>query len=219
MKELKNKIFVIPNEDKMWHEQPSNNLCSFPHPFRICFVAPPNSGKSLILKNILVQTEPPFEEIYLVHNDPDTSEYDTIDVKYLDSALPTIDEFDPTKKNLLIIEDIDFRNMAKSEKTILDRHMGCHSTHKNISIMITAQDGFNLPPSIRRMCSVLCLWKGHDLNALTILSNRFGIKTKDLKYFFEKVATGKYDFIVIDTHREGKLRIRKNLTEPIEYIC
>ena len=96
--------------------------------------------------------------------------------------------------------------------------MGCNSTHKNISIMITAQDGFNLPPSIRRMCSVLCLWKGHDLSALTIMSSRFGIKSKDLRYFFEKIATGKHDFIVIDTHRGGKLRYRKNLTEPIDYV-
>ena len=50
------------------------------------------------------------------------------------------------------------------------------------------------------------------------MSNRFGIKTKDLKYLYEKMATGKHDFIVIDTHRDGKLRIRKNLIEPVDYI-
>ena len=154
----------------------------------------------------------------MVHNDLETEEYNNIDLTYVDDVIPTIDEFDSTKKKLLIIEDIDYRNMPKSEKTLLDRHMGCNSTHKNISIMMTAQDGFNLPPSIRRMCSVLCLWKGHDVNALTIISSRFGIKAKDLKYFFDKIANGKHDFIVIDTHRDGKLRIRKNLTEPIEYI-
>jgi len=88
--------------------------------------------------------------------------------------------------------------------------MGCNSTHKNISIMMTAQDGFNIPPSIRRMRSVLCLWKGHDVNALTILSSRFGIKTKDFKYFLDRIATGKYDFIVIDTHRLENLGYEKN---------
>ena len=215
---MKNKLFIMPNEDKIWHEQASDNLCSFPHPFRICFIAPPNAGKSLILKNILIQTQPPFEAIYLVHNDKDSAEYNNIDLTYFDDKIPSIDEFDSTKKNLLIIEDIDFKNMKKTDKSILDRHMGCNSTHKNISIMLTAQDGFNVPPSIRRMCSVLCLWKGHDLTALAIMSSRFGIKAKDLKYFFEKVATGKHDFIVIDTHREGKLRIRKNLIEPVDYI-
>ena len=148
----------------------------------------------------------------------DTKEYDDIDLEYLDNVIPTIDEFDTTKKNLLIIEDIDYKNMNRNTKSILDRHMGTNSTHKNISIRMTCQDSFSIPPSIRRMCSVLCLWKGHDLNALTIMSNRFGIKTKDLKYFFEKIATGKHDFIVIDTHREGKFRIRKNFFEPIEYI-
>ena len=122
MKSLKNKIFVIPNEDKMWHEQPSDNLCSFPHPFRCCLIAPPNSGKSLILKNIMVQTQPPFEKIYLVHNDVETQEYNNIDLEYLDNAIPSIEEFDPTRKNLLIIEDIDYKNLPKAEKSMLDRH-------------------------------------------------------------------------------------------------
>ena len=173
MNKLKNKLIVLPNEDKLWHEEPTNDLISFPHPFRICLIAPPNSGKSLILKNILLHIEPPFEAIYLVHNDVDTQEYNNIDLEYIDNTIPSIDEFDSTRKNLLIIEDIDFKNMNKAQKTILDRHMGTNSTHKNISIMLTAQDGFNVPPSIRRMCSVLCLWKGHDLNALTIMSSRF----------------------------------------------
>ena len=179
MKNIKNKIFVIPNEDKLWHEQPSDDLCSFPHPFRVCYIAPPNSGKSLILKNVIIHTQPIFEAIYLVHNDVETKEYETLDLEYIDDVIPTIDEFDSSKKNLLIIEDVNFRNMSKAEKSILDRHMGCNSTHKNISIMLTAQDAFCIPPSVRRMCSVLCLWKGHDLNALAIMSSRFGIKTKD----------------------------------------
>ena len=45
-----------------------------------------------------------------------------------------------------------------------------------------------------------------------------GCNQKIKKYFFEKIATDKYDFIVIDTHREGKLRIRKKLAQPIEYF-
>ena len=87
MKEFKNKIFVIPNEDKIWHEKVPDNLCSFPHPFRICFIAPPNSGKSMILKNVLIQCDPPFEKIYLVHNDVETQEYNTIDLEYIDDQL------------------------------------------------------------------------------------------------------------------------------------
>ena len=106
---LPNKIINLPIADKEWHEQPSSDLGSFPHPFRICFIAPPNSGKSLALKNVLVRTTPNFEAIYLVHNDVDTKEYNDIDLEYLDNVIPTIDEFDTTKKNLLIIEDIDYK--------------------------------------------------------------------------------------------------------------
>ena len=47
--------------------------------------------------------------------DVDTSEYSTVDLANLDNVIPQIDEFDPTKKNLLNIEDIDYRNMPKSQ--------------------------------------------------------------------------------------------------------
>ena len=53
---------------------------------------------------------------------------------------------------------------------------------------------------------------------LTVVFHPRNNKTKDLKYFFDRIATGKYDFIVIDTHPTGKLRIRKNLIEPIDYV-
>ena len=142
------------------------------------FNRPPNSVKSLILKNVLIHVDPPFEAIYLVHNDVDTSEYSTVDIANLDNVIPQIDEFDSTNKTLLIIEDIDYRNMKRSDKTILDRHMGTNSTHKNITIMMTAQDGFSIPASIRRMCSVLCLWRGHDLKSLAIMSSRSVLKRK-----------------------------------------
>ena len=41
MSNHKNKLIVIPNEDKTFHEKvDETNLCNFPHPFRMILCGP-----------------------------------------------------------------------------------------------------------------------------------------------------------------------------------
>jgi len=214
---LKNKLIILPNEDKLFHEDPDyDNLCNFPHPFRMILAGPPNVGKTNVIYNILLHKNPPFERKIIFHNYPSTKEYNNIDAKYVEE-LPNIDDIDAEIRNIIIIEDVDYRNLNKNQKSLLDRYFGVFSTHHNISIMITAQDAFSIPAPIRRMCSHLVLWRSHDLNALSILSNRFNIKTKDLKYIFDHVCKNKHDSLLIDTMRDNKHRLRKNIFELIPY--
>ena len=212
-----NKLIILPNEDKLFHEEPDyNNLCNFSHPFRCCVVGPPNCGKSNTIYNILLNQEPSFERIFLLHNDESTKEYQSIDCEYI-QELPPIEEIDPEVKNLIIIEDIDPKNIKRDQRSLLDRYFGCFSTHHNISIIMTAQDPFAIPAAIRRMCSHVILWKNHDLNSLTILSSRFNIKAKDLKYIFDHICKDKHDSLLIDTTVNNKYRLRKNVYELIDY--
>ena len=215
---LQNKLIVLPNDDKHFHEEPDyNDLGNFPHPFRLVLAGPPNVGKTNVIYNILLHKSPPFERIIIYHNDPSTIEYQNIDAEYVEELLP-IDDIDSEVRNLIIIEDVDFKNIhSKSQKSLLDRYFGCFSTHHNISMILTAQDPFSVPANIRRMCSHLILWKNHDLNSMAILSSRFNIKSKDLKYIFEHICKDKHDSLLIDTMRDGKYRLRKNVYETIEY--
>ena len=59
--------------------------------------------------------------------------------------------------------------------------------------------------------------ENHDLNSLTILSSRFNIKAKDLKYIFDHICKDKHDSLLIDTTVNNKYRLRKNVYELIDY--
>jgi len=217
MLKLKNKLLVLPNEDKLFHEEPDyTDLCNFPHPFRLILSGPPNSGKTNVIYNILLHKKPPFERVIIFHNDPSTKEYQNIDAEYIEELMD-IDEIDPEVRNIIIIEDVDYKNLNRNQRSLLDRYFGVFSTHHNISIMLTSQDAFSVPASIRRMCSHLILWKSHDMNAMSILSSRFNIKTKDLKYIFDHICKDKHDSLLIDTMRDNKHRLRKNIFEIIPY--
>ena len=219
MNKHKTKLVVIPNEDKHFHEVPDMiNLCNFPHPFRLVLVGPPNVGKSNTVFNILISKKPAFERIIILHNDPSTQEYQAVDAEYVEE-LPSIDKIDPEVKHLIIVEDIDYRNMpgGRYQRSLLDRYFGVFSTHHNISIIITAQDCFAIPASIRRMCSHVCMWRNHDINSMTIIASRFGLKARDLKYIFDHICTDKHDSLLIDTMRDGQYRLRKNIYECIPY--
>ena len=61
---LPQKIINIPNVDNMWHELPDkNDLCNMPHPSRVILCAPPNTGKTLIVKILLLHKMPIYDRI------------------------------------------------------------------------------------------------------------------------------------------------------------
>ena len=212
---LPQKIVVLPNEDKKFHESvDETNLCNFPHPFRMILCGPPNTAKTNTIYNILLNTKPCFERIIIFHNDPTSKEYQNIDCDYVEE-LPIIDDIDENIKNLIIIEDIDYKNIKKDQKSLLDRYFGCFSTHHNISIIITSQDSFSIPASIRRMCSHVMLWKNHDITSMNVLASRFGLKSADLKYIFNHICKEPRDSLLIDNTR--KQRLRKNIYEVISF--
>ena len=111
MSNHKNKLIVIPNEDKTFHEKvDESNLCNFPHPFRMILCGPPNTGKTNTIYNISLNKKPCFDRIIVYHNDPTSKEYQNIDCDYVEE-LPIIDDIDENIKNLIIIEDIDYKNI------------------------------------------------------------------------------------------------------------
>ena len=212
----KNEIFVLPNVDKLNHEVPDmENLANLPKPHRTILCAEPNLGKSNIIKNILYNANPPYERIVIFHSDPTSKEYSDINAEYIDE-IPEVDCFDENIKNLLILEDISFKRLQKSQKELVDRYYGCFSTHHNISIISTFQRAFSCPPEIRDMSNIMLLWKTKNLNALSQLSSRLGIEADDLKYIFKNICNDKYDFLTIDNSRPT-CRLRKNLFEIIDY--
>ena len=210
---LPQKIIPIHCADKKNHEKwhKGRDLMDIPAPARICCLAPPNSGKTCFIKNMIIRSKPMFEEIYIVHYDSDgTNEYFDVDGIML-SELPDPKSFDPDKKKLLILEDLEYSQMDKESKRRLDRLFGYTSTHKFMTVILTAQDSFRVPAICRRCSTVFVLWKNPDSDSMAQVARKTGLRGKDLIEIFNKFMPNRYDSLMIDlSHPDPTYRLRKN---------
>jgi replication-associated recombination protein RarA len=209
---LPNELIIIENPDKTWHEKwtTNRNMLNIPHPFRALMLGPPNNGKTMVIKNILVRAKPAFEEIFVIHADPNfTKEYDDIEVNMLDE-IPPLEEWEGEVKTLVIIDDIDLTQLNKEQKKNLNRLFGNVSTHKNISVMLTSQDPFNVPPSIRRMSNLFILWKSKDLDSLSQIARKAGMTSEDMRNLFNTILSERFDSLWIDSTTDTPFPMRKN---------
>lgn len=209
---LPDKLIIMSNPDKFFHEAwtKKRNLVNIPHPFRMVLFGPPNVGKSTVCLNILLRADPPFEEVFLVHCDGDyTKEYDNIDCEFLDE-IPAPSDFRGAVKTLVILEDLEFKQMPKDQKRNLDRLNGYVSTHKNISTMLCAQDSFNVPPSVRRNCNFWVIWKSPDIDNMSAICRRTGLNKKQFMGIFDKLLPDFHDSLWVDMTPGTRAKLRKN---------
>ena len=199
-KRLPKEIIPIKNPDKGWHEKwtPHRDPLNLPHPFRAVLLGKPNSGKTTVMKNILIRCKPIFEEVLIVHCDAEgTHEFDDVDGEMIDH-IPPPDELDPDVKRLVILEDLEYSSMPKEEKAALDRLFGYASTHKNTSVMLTAQDGFSIPAICRRCCNLWVIWRIDCTDSLKAIGRRFGMKSKVFETIFDAFLIDKKDSLWVD---------------------
>lgn len=217
---LPDKIIPIKNKDKLWHESwhKNRNLLDIPHPYRGVILGPPGVGKSTTVKNLLVRAKPEFEEIYLIHCDVEnTKEYDDLDVEKL-QEIPEPSEWSGERKTLVILDDLEFKLMPKDQKRCLDRLYGYCSTHLNISVVLCAQDSFNVPPSVRRCASLWILWKISDIDSLMTIARKCGMKTSHFKMIFDRLMKDHHDSLWIDLSKGSPMKHRKNGYEAINLL-
>jgi hypothetical protein len=216
-RKLPNKLIIINNPDKKFHEKwyPRRNPLNIPHPFRCLAIGPPNSGKTLVIKNILLRARPKFKQVIVIHCDGGTSEYKDVGATML-SEIPDADDWghDGIKK-LVIVDDLELKNMDKTQKRNLDRLFGYVSTHCNVSVILTSQDGFNVFPAVRRCSNVQIMWRTPDLDSLGCLSRKVGLNSKDLKILFDRHMKSKHDSLWLDQTNNSPYPLRLNGFEMI----
>ena len=216
---LPNRLIPIKNADKAFHEKwhKGRNRLNFPHPFRACLMGPPNMGKSTTVKNIILRSKPEFEEIFVIHCDPEyTKEYDDLGENLVMLAeIPSPDEWEGQVKTLVIIDDLELKTLSKEQKRNLDRLYGFVSTHKNISVCLCSQDPFNIPPIVRRCSNLWVLWRGSDLDSTAMIARKSGLKPNDFKYMFDHLLTEQRDSLWIDMTSGSPYPLRKNGFEII----
>lgn len=220
--QIPDKIIALPNPDKFFHEkwEPGRNKLNIIHPFRCCLLGNPNVGKTTIIKNILLRAKPEFEEVIVIHCDGDyTKEYDDLGLNTpILSKIPPPEWWKGQVKTLVILDDLEFKQMGKEEKRNLDRLFGFVSTHKNISICLGSQDFFNLPPIVRRCSNLFILWRPNDLDSLNNISRKCGIPSLTMKKLFNNHIKEKRDSLWVDLTDNTPYKIRKNGFEIINII-
>ena len=214
------KIIPFENHDKTFHERwyAGRDWLDIPHPFRMLLAAKPNGGKTTVILNIILRVacgKTPFEKIVVVHCDPNTTkEYQDIEHEPR-AEVPSPDEFDPQQKTLCILEDLNYIGMRKEQRGYLERLVGYASTHKNVSVMVTAQDPFRLLPAVRRCMNVFVLWNNHDQDMLRTLARKTGKSEDILKHVFTTHCREPHDSVWIDLTPHSPAPFRKNGYEKV----
>ena len=216
---LPNKIIPMPNADKKFHERwdEGRNMLNIPHPYRLVAVGPPNSGKTTVVKNLLLRAKNEFKEVFVIHCDGQfTKEYDDVDVEMLDHIpLPT--HWEGLVKTLVIIDDFDLTTLDKQQRGNLDRLFGYVSTHKNISVILCSQNFTNVPPIVRRCANFFVIWRTNDLNAMSNVGHKSGLEPAKFKSIFYNDMKNSRDSLWIDLTDNSPYPVRKNGYEVIDF--
>lgn len=216
---LPNKLIAMPNPDKKFHEHwdDNRNMLNIPHPYRLVCVGKPNVGKTTVVKNLLLRARPEFEEVFVIHCDGGyTKEYNDIDTEIL-NHIPPPDSWEGEVKTLVIIDDLDLTNLSKEQKGNLDRLFGYCSTHKNISVVLCSQNFTNIPAICRRCANFFVIWKTNDMDAMSGVGRKSGLKPDKFKSIFYNDMKGHRDSLWIDLTDGSPYPVRKNGFEVIEY--
>ena len=206
------------NPDKKMHDKPSNDKTAlFPlHPFRALFVSMPGGGKRQACLELIGRHPKPFGTITVMHLDPKgTTEYDILgdNAKMIgENDLPDASTFDRSKRNLLIIDEINIADKKPACKKAFGRLFNYCSTHCSLSIICQVQDAFTLPVSCRRAMNHWALWRSSDSLVMNTLGRRLGIK--QLADIFDELQLGPHEFVWCDLSGNGP-RLRKGLTQVI----
>jgi hypothetical protein len=213
---LPKQIIALSNADKSWHEvwTPGRDLLNIPHPFRAVLMGPPNSGKTTVVKNILMRADPPFTRMVVIYPDGGgfTSEYKDCGELEMMGRIPAPEEWDGKDKTLCVVDDFELKSLSKEQRSNLDRLVGHVSTHRNVSVCICNQDVYNAPPIVRRCANLFILWKPKDVVSMQTFASRTG---EDLQQLFD-MTTSRFDSIWIDMTVDSPAPLRLNGYEIID---
>lgn len=215
-RKLPQKIIALDNADKSWHESwaPGRDLLNIPHPFRAVLMGPPNSGKTTVVKNILMRADPPFTRMVVIYPDGGgfTDEYKDCGELEMLGRIPAPEEWDGKQKTLCVVDDFELKSLSRDQRANLDRLVGHVSTHRNVSVCICNQDAYNAPPIVRRCANLFILWKPKDIVSMQTFASRTG---EDLRELFN-LTTSRFDSIWIDMTVDSPAPLRLNGYQLIE---
>lgn len=207
------KVFTNADKDPIHEDHDLKNLANHIRSSRILLSGPPHSGKSNILKNLIINQSPEFDEIYLFCADPDTKEYEQLDVKMVSCTDELPRKFEPDVKNLVIFEDLDYSGLTKKDISDLDRYLRVVASHKGVSIYMCCQNFWSLPAKMRRKVDVYYITRSDDAT-MSMLGRNFSIDKKKFRYLIDTYLSKNYDSLCFDSSGHP-IKIRHNVFTPV----
>jgi hypothetical protein len=187
------------------------------HPFTALISGPTGSGKTQFTLKLIKQSDklvtPPPQEIvwcYGVYQDAFT---ELTNVRFIE-GLPDINEFDGSKRILLVIDDLMHE---ANEKVAQIFTKGSH--HKNISILFLTQNIFHSSKHNRTMnlnSHYIVLFKNpRDIGQVSILGRQMFPKPKFFEEAFKDATARPYGYLFVDLkpNTDEQLRVRTNIFE------
>ncbi len=128
-KTLPDKFIILACPDKKNAEKwfSGRSLANFPCSSRILLAGRPDSGKSTVIKNILLHAEPLYERLIVVCCTKETKDYDLLEPHLVLDKLPSIESFDRRRKNCLIIDDYKPKTTQERHRWIAFLVMSLHT--------------------------------------------------------------------------------------------
>ena len=226
---MPSKLMVFDSADKADHENwdcpPNRGMAQFPRPWRCINIAGVSCGKTSLTKNLIIHGD--FDRIVLIHLDPDTQEYEDLELPPEDilSEIPGIEFFDPPEPDdpneepkpyftLVVMEDLDF-DQNKYEKAAASKLFRYISTHRNVSCCLNFQNFTSLPPIVRRLSNIFNVYRMDDLVQCDIVGRRIGLKKGVLNEMINQLCETRFDFITFDKTTGSPFPLRKNLFEVV----
>lgn len=219
-KKIPKEIILLKSGDKEHREKwfSGRDLMDFPGgSFRAIISGPPSSGKTNLIKNILIKANPLYDRVYLVHFDPYSRDYEDADVDVLeDGELPQNDDIDASMKNLIIFEDINYDSLTKEQKLDLASLFKYVSSHKNCNIIWSCHDPVTgIPPSIRRLANLYIIFQLPDLSSLAHIGAKCGMKPADFQEIFKQFIKSPHHNLCIDMTAGTPARLRINMYQVL----
>jgi hypothetical protein len=164
--------------------------------------------------------KPKFDEIHVIHGckDTHTSEWDKIDPTSTRQDIPSYEEYDPHKRTLLVFDDTDYTMLTADDKMRLSELVRFGSSHCNISCIFLTQVFFRIPKVIKDCCNVFIIYKPVDLDELSTLGRRVGLKKEEIGHLFKTHLPHWRDSLLINLIPNAPTKFAKNLFTPIQMV-
>lgn len=178
-------------------------------PFCMCIVAPPRSGKSTMIVNMIRNRK--FEYKWgLVCIVSPTAEFDQTygtlasregtviysDVTMMDELLDSFcksQEANNFENDMLVVVDDCVGHMGKSLEQLASRYR-----HYKISLIVASQQFRMLPPTVRTCAGYWALYKTWNSKEVDKMDEEFSGQFPGFLAAYERATARKYDFLYMD---------------------